>query len=220
MLAGVTGILPLAILAGLGAVIGACGRRVLTVLPQPVTVRPPWCELVTAAAWLVTGWPVAVYDAPAARPGALAPALALAALGVPLAAADLTQQRLPNALTGAGYPLLCAAAVLAATERRVPETVARAAIGGLALGGFYLLVWLARPSALGAGDVKLAGGLGVALGSLGWLAAPLSVLLAAFASILHAALSRGHRRAVPHGPAMLLAGWAIAALSGAAGGAM
>jgi leader peptidase (prepilin peptidase)/N-methyltransferase len=213
----VTVILPLAMLAGLGAVVGACGRWVLSALPRPVPVRRPWCELVTAVAWLATGWRVAV---PGVAPGALAPALALAAVGVPLAAADLAQQRLPNALTGLGCPLLLAAVLLTAGESQIPGIVARAAIGGLTLGGFYLLTWLAFPSALGAGDVKLAAGLGVALGPVSWLALPLGALLGAVGSILHAAVFRGSHRAVPHGPAMLLAGWALTAVSGVVGGAM
>jgi leader peptidase (prepilin peptidase)/N-methyltransferase len=202
-------VLPLAMLAGVGAVVGACGGWVLAALPRPVPVRLAWCALATAVAWVATGWRIAV---PGVAPGVIAPALALAAIGVPLAAADLAQQRLPNALTGLGCPLLLAAMLLTAGEGDIPGIVARAAIGGLILGGFYLLTWLAFPSALGAGDVKLAAGLGVALGPVSWLALPLGALLAAVGSILHAAVSRGRRGAVPHGPAMLLAGWTLAAI--------
>jgi leader peptidase (prepilin peptidase)/N-methyltransferase len=208
--------LPLAMLGGFGALVGACGRRLLGVLARPVVLNRPWCELLTAAAWLATGLRVL---APAATPGSTAPALALAAAGVPLALADLARQRLPNALTAAGWLLLAFAVAIAAGEAPVPGIVARAGVGALGLGGFYLLTWLAFPSAVGAGDVKLAACLGAALGSVGWFALPLGAFLAAMGSILHAAVSRTRRAAVPHGPAMLLAGWAITAAAGVVGGA-
>jgi leader peptidase (prepilin peptidase)/N-methyltransferase len=112
---------------------------------------------------------------------------------------DIRERRLPNLLTlpGAGVILLTAAFA----GRGSP-----ALAGAGALTGAYLLVHLVAPAAMGAGDVKLAIGLGGLAGCFGvevWflaaLAAPLlTALLGAVAMV------RGVR-AVPHGPSMCLA---------------
>lgn len=109
---------------------------------------------------------------------------------------DIRQRRLPNALTLPG-----AAAILlgaAAAGRGLP-----ALAGAAALAGTYLLVHLLAPVAMGAGDVKLAIGLGGLTGCFGapvWFLAALGApLLTALVGVLRGA------RAVPHGPAMCLA---------------
>lgn len=113
-----------------------------------------------------------------------------------LSAYDLRQRRLPNALTlpGAAAILLCAAGA----GRGLP-----ALAGAAALSGVYLLVHLLAPAAMGAGDVKLAIGLG---GLAGCFGAPVWFLAALGAPLLTAlvGVSRG-ARTVPHGPAMCLA---------------
>jgi leader peptidase (prepilin peptidase)/N-methyltransferase len=112
---------------------------------------------------------------------------------------DIARRRLPNALTlpGAGAILLGAAWA----GRGLP-----ALAGAAALAGTYLLVHLAAPAAMGAGDVKLAIGVGGLAGCFGagvWLLAALAApLLTALWGLL--ALVRGVH-AVPHGPAMCLA---------------
>jgi leader peptidase (prepilin peptidase)/N-methyltransferase len=112
---------------------------------------------------------------------------------------DIRQRRLPNLLTlpGAGVILLAATAA-----GRGPAALAGAAV----LAGVYLLVHLVAPAAIGAGDVKLALGLGGLAGCFGadvWflaaLAAPLLTALWGVAAIRQGA------RAVPHGPSMCLA---------------
>jgi leader peptidase (prepilin peptidase)/N-methyltransferase len=125
-------------------------------------------------------------------------ALVLVWLAV-LSCYDVRQRRLPNRLTlpGAGVILL----VAVGTGRGSP-----ALAGAAALTGVYLLVHLVMPAAMGAGDVKLAIGLGGLAGCFGFevwflaaLAAPLlTALLGAVAMV------RGVR-AVPHGPSMCLA---------------
>ncbi len=118
---------------------------------------------------------------------------------VALTGYDIGQRRLPNWLTlpGAGVILLAAAV----SGRGVP-----ALLGALALATMYLAVHLATPKAMGAGDVKLAIGLGALTGCFGaevwFLAAVAAPLLTAASGVVM--WSRGVR-AVPHGPSMCLA---------------
>jgi leader peptidase (prepilin peptidase) / N-methyltransferase len=109
---------------------------------------------------------------------------------------DVRRRRLPNLLTLPG-----AAAILlgAATTGHGPPALA----GAAALSATYLLVHLLAPAAMGAGDVKLAIGLG---GLAGCFGAPVWFLAALGAPLLTALVGvvRG-ARTVPHGPAMCLA---------------
>jgi leader peptidase (prepilin peptidase) / N-methyltransferase len=113
---------------------------------------------------------------------------------------DVRQRRLPNWLTlpGAGAVVLVAAAV---------GHFGAAAAGGLALFGLYALIHLAAPAAMGAGDVKLAIGLGALTGVFGldvWtLAAVAAPLLTAVWAVVAFAVVGA--RTVPHGPAMCAA---------------
>lgn len=90
-----------------------------------------------------------------------------------------------------------------------------ALLGGAALFAVYLVVHLAAPAAMGAGDVKLALGIGALTGSFGvdvWtlaaIAAPL--LTAAWAIV---AVIRRTESTVPHGPSMCVAAAAGCALA-------
>ncbi|MER7448976.1 prepilin peptidase [Nocardia beijingensis] len=122
--------------------------------------------------------------------------------------ADLRTLRLPNALTGSGAAVILGFALC--TGR---FTIALC--GAALLASPYLLVHLAAPAALGAGDAKLAVGLGAAAalgGAQCWvsaaLAAPVLTALAAVVQLVHRAARAGLRadRAVlPHGPSMCLA---------------
>lgn len=127
---------------------------------------------------------------------------------VTLSAIDLRHRRLPNALTLTGAAVIIA--VASATGRGQS-----AALGALALGGIYALVHLAAPAGLGAGDVKLAVGLGALTASLGvgaWLLAALAApVMTAVAGACSALRRRGG--AVPHGPAMCAASLAAALLA-------
>jgi leader peptidase (prepilin peptidase)/N-methyltransferase len=89
-------------------------------------------------------------------------------VGVALAAIDLAVQRLPDRLTLPLYPGLVVLLGLAALLDGHPTELLRALLGGLALGGGYLVLAVLSRGQLGGGDVKLAGGLGIALGWLGW----------------------------------------------------
>jgi leader peptidase (prepilin peptidase)/N-methyltransferase len=119
---------------------------------------------------------------------------------------DVRQRRLPNALTLPGAAVVLAVAV--ATGRGAP-----ALVGAVALVLFYLGVHLVTPTGLGAGDVKLAIGVGALTGSFGvdvWVLAALGapVLTAMWAV---AVAFRGRAATVPHGPSMCAA--AAAALA-------
>ncbi|MDT5201106.1 MAG: leader peptidase (prepilin peptidase) / N-methyltransferase [Mycobacterium sp.] len=112
---------------------------------------------------------------------------------------DVTQRRLPNALTLPGGGVIVVGAVVAGHG---PTALAGAAV----LTTVYLLVHLVSPTAMGAGDVKLAIGLGALAGCFGaavWflaaLAAPLLTALLGVAAAVRGAAS------VPHGPSMCLA---------------
>jgi leader peptidase (prepilin peptidase)/N-methyltransferase len=76
----------------------------------------------------------------------------------------------------------------------------------------HVLVRLVSPSAMGAGDVKLAGSLGAVLGAVGW---PALVVGAALAAGITGLLAAGSRAAtVPHGPGLLASTWLVAAFPG------
>jgi leader peptidase (prepilin peptidase)/N-methyltransferase len=82
-----------------------------------------------------------------------------------------------------------------------------AALGAAVLTTVYLLVHLAAPTAMGAGDVKLALGLGALTGCFGadvWLLAAMAApLLTAVVGIV--ARLGWSAKTVPHGPSMCLA---------------
>ncbi|MGQ4615101.1 prepilin peptidase [Nocardia sp. R7R-8] len=137
---------------------------------------------------------------------------ALAAWCAALTAFDLRERRLPNRLTGSG-----ALAVLG--YALYTEQLTAALLGALLLSAPYLLVHLAAPAALGAGDVKLAVMLGGATalgGARPWVWAALGAPALTACVALGALARRGVRGSgaadpgdsaltVPHGPAMCLA---------------
>ena len=146
----------------------------------------------------------------------------LGALGVALAAIDISVQRLPDRLTLPAYPVLVALLAVAAVSGHDLAALGRALLGGLALAAGYLLLGLVRPGQLGGGDVKLAGLAGLVLGWLGWaavlLGAALGFVLAALASLVLLAAHRiTLRGAISFGP-FLLAGALLTILVKGPGG--
>jgi leader peptidase (prepilin peptidase)/N-methyltransferase len=120
---------------------------------------------------------------------------------------DIRDRRLPNWLTLPG-----AVAVLAVAT--VWGRGAPALVGAVALFVVYLVVHLLAPAAMGAGDVKLAIGVGALTGAYGpdmWaLAALAAPLVTAVWAIV--ALIRRSGSTVPHGPSMCAAAAAATAL--------
>ena len=119
---------------------------------------------------------------------------------------DVRQRRLPNALTLPGAVVVLVAAALVG---RGPAAL----LGAITLTVLYLVVHLISPAAMGAGDVKLALGIGALTGAFGfeaWLMAAVAApLLTALWGIL--ALRSGDVT-VPHGPSMCVAAVAAVAL--------
>ncbi|MGW4324908.1 prepilin peptidase [Nocardia sp. NPDC004573] len=125
---------------------------------------------------------------------------------------DLRERRLPNGLTGSG-------ALTVLGYGLYTGQFTAALLGAALLSAPYLLVHLAAPGALGAGDVKLAAMLGgaAALGGTGpwvWaaLGAPALTACVALGTLACRAVfgpypddPRTGAVTVPHGPAMCLA---------------
>ncbi len=113
---------------------------------------------------------------------------------------DVRQRRLPNLLTLSGAGAIVVGAVVAGHGMA-------ALSGAAALTTVYLLVHLVAPTSMGAGDVKLAIGLGAVTGCFGaevWFLAAIGVLLLTAVLGTVAWLGRS-AKAVPHGPSMCLA---------------
>lgn len=134
--------------------------------------------------------------------------LVLAPVAVLLASIDHRVHRLPDGLT---LPAAVAAAALLGLAALLPEHAGSwlsALLGGLVLGGFYLLLFLVNPNGMGFGDVKLALSLGTVLGWYGWAV----VFAGGFAGFLLGAVygvalvvlrRAGRRTGIPFGPFMI-----------------
>ena len=135
--------------------------------------------------------------------------IAVAALGVPLAAIDLASLRLPDPLVGAAGLVAMIGLVGATLPLGTPQTLLRALAGALASAGAYMLLALLPGSRLGFGDVKLGGVLGLLLGWLGWPAVLLGLVLPhVIAGVIALGLLLsgrvGRQAALPLGPALLV----------------
>lgn len=110
---------------------------------------------------------------------------------------DIRQRRLPNRLT---LPGAVAVLVVAAAAGRGTAAL----LGASALFAVYLVVHLVAPAALGAGDVKLALGVGALTGAFGAGVWVLAALGAQLLTVVWALLVRRSGSSVPHGPPMCL----------------
>lgn len=151
-----------------------------------------------ACAVALTGW----------RPAAVALAWAAGA-AVVLGAVDLASHRLPDRVTYpaavvCGAALLVDAAVLGSWGAFVRALAAAAAAFAVAAGASAI-----SPGALGFGDVKLLGLIGLLLGWFGWGVLLTGVFLgllvgAAVSVVLLATRRAGWRTALPFGPPLLV----------------
>ncbi len=126
---------------------------------------------------------------------------------VVLSVYDIRERRLPNWLTMPGAVAILA--VAAAAGRGGP-----ALLGAIGLAGLYLVVHLISPAAMGAGDVKLAAGVGGLTGAFGFDVWALAAITAPLLTAIWACVCivRRSESAVPHGPSMCLATLSAAAL--------
>jgi leader peptidase (prepilin peptidase)/N-methyltransferase len=139
--------------------------------------------------------------------------LLLVPVGVLLAVVDFRVRRLPDVLT---LPLAAAALALLGLVALVPEHAGHwptAALGALALGGGYFVLWLVNPGGMGFGDVKLALGTGAVLGWYGWPTVMLGTLAgfllgALYGGALVVARRAGRKTAIPFGPFLITGAYA------------
>jgi leader peptidase (prepilin peptidase) / N-methyltransferase len=120
---------------------------------------------------------------------------------------DIRERRLPNWLTMPGAAVILAVSALHGRG-------GAAMFGAAALFAVYVLVHLVSPAAMGAGDAKLAIGIGALTGTFGgevWVLAALGAQMLTACWAVVAALRRSGRT-VPHGPSMCLAAVAASAL--------
>ncbi|MFI5802517.1 prepilin peptidase [Streptomyces sp. NPDC051561] len=139
--------------------------------------------------------------------------LLLAPFALLLAVVDRRVHRLPDVLT---FPLAGAAVLLLGAAELLPGdggSWVSALIGGAGLGATYFVLFLVNPNGMGFGDVKLALGIGVALGWYGWpvlfVGALAGFVLGALYGVGLMITRRGGRKtAIPFGPFMLTGTWA------------
>ncbi|MFD7654886.1 prepilin peptidase [Actinosynnema sp. NPDC059797] len=189
-------LLPSGLASSSGFCAGALGALVLRSAPRGAEVRPLWCAVPTAALWWLSALLV--------PPRWLPLALLVAWLGVVLSAVDFRHRRLPDVVTLPAYPLVGLALWWAGAD------LWRAAAGAALFLGFHLGVRLLAPSAMGGGDVKLAGPVGAVLASVSWWALPVGAVVASAVTLAVAAVRR--TGGAPHGPGLLVAAW-LAVLS-------
>jgi leader peptidase (prepilin peptidase)/N-methyltransferase len=182
---------------------------------EPISWRYPLVEGATGVLFVV----VTVAFLPGFSTRAFLPAaltliafLYLAAISVALAVIDIDTRTLPNRIVLPAYivvgALLGAALVIDGEWARLLS----AAVGCAGAFLFYLVLALVRPGGMGFGDVKLAGVLGLSLGSLGWAQLVVGVFAAfvlggVFGVVLTVTRRATRRSGIPFGPWMLAGAW-------------
>jgi leader peptidase (prepilin peptidase)/N-methyltransferase len=180
---------------------------------EPISSRYPAVELFTGVLFAV----VSMRFGPVAE---LPAYLYLAAIAVALALIDIDTKRLPNAIVLPSYAVAGTLLTVAAAASGEWDQLLRAGLGGAVMYAFYFVLAVAKPGAMGFGDVKLAGVLGLYLGWLGWSVLVVGLFLGfLFGGALGALLmvvGRASRKSkIPYGPFMLLGAF-VAVLFGSA----
>jgi leader peptidase (prepilin peptidase)/N-methyltransferase len=188
-----------------GAIAGLlCAPLAERYFERPVRWARPGIAVTMAAAFAAMAWRFA----DGAHLAELAAYLYLAAVGTLLAFVDVAVKRLPDPYTLPSYligPALLGVAVLTGGD---PVRLGHALIGLAVLWALYAVQHLFAPGAIGWGDVKLAGVLGLYLGWLGapawWLGMLAGFVLGGLYAIGLLVTRRGSRKSeIPFGPFML-----------------
>lgn len=174
---------------------------------------------------LAAQWAMSARDSTGGAALAVLGALALAMWCAACGSVDLREYRLPDRLTITGAAVILPAAAGAGHGRA-------ALLGAALLAGLYLVLRLASPQAMGAGDMKLAVGLGAVTacgGGACWLLAAVGAPVLTAAGGMCAGMLRrrggpgaparagvraGGAQIVPHGAAMCLASLLALAAAG------
>lgn len=120
---------------------------------------------------------------------------ALLGVGGWLVVIDARTHRLPNRIV---LPTLAALLLLVTVDAVAtgrPEPMIRALLGGVLLGGFYLVLRAISRAGMGGGDVKLAAVIGLLLAWHGWTALALGTASAFVLGALYALVLMALRRA-------------------------
>jgi len=128
----------------------------------------------------------------------IALSVALILIVVPAALIDVEHQIIPNTLTALGTVLALVIGLALDPSGEPPRLIA-----GAAAGGFLLLAALAYPGGMGMGDVKLAGVMGLFLGSAVAPAIFIALLAGALlggAILVRRGVQEGRKAKVPFGP--------------------
>jgi leader peptidase (prepilin peptidase)/N-methyltransferase len=163
----------------------------------PISPRYPLVEAATA---LLCGGAVLAHDSASG----IALSVALVLVLVPAALIDLEHRIIPNRLTALGAVL----AIALGTALDPSGELARLAAGAAA-GGFLFVAALAYPRGMGMGDVKLAGVMGLFLGSAVAPAMLIGMLTGVVVGIVVMArkgVAAGRKTKVPFGPFLALGG--------------
>lgn len=183
----------------------------LCLTPRSGPVR----AMTSAAVASLAGWLVVVTVSRFSNTFIVAAFAYLAVIGVAASCVDVAERRLPHELIIPGYLVVAAFLIVKAATTGDGHTLARAAVAGALSFVFHLLLALTSRGGLGAGDVKFAGLLGLALGWLGWSSVLTGVLIAWVAAAAAVGLRRLTSKSpmiVTMGPFMLV-GFEVAALT-------
>lgn len=199
-----------AIVAALSVGLGQATPPILRRLPEPGDAVPklPYAALATrgfAAGVTVASLAAGLLVVLLAPPAQWLAWTALSHVGVLSAAIDLRTTYLPRVLSQVSWGLAAAGAAVAAVAAGDGWVAGRAALGSLALGGFFLLAWRLTRGGIGFGDVRLMLAVGAVTGLAGWwlvLAAALAgTVIGAVWGVVQQAFTR--EREFPYGPALL-----------------
>ena len=201
-------------LVGWALVGGAAGASISTLTRTFLTTNHTPSRLASRS----TGAAVTalLFAALAWRTGGLVDLVAysyLAAVGVPLAVIDTIEQRLPTTLVWPSYGVLTTLFGLATVAQPNGSGTLRALVGMACLTAFYLALAVLFRGGLGAGDVKLGGLLGLAMGWQSWSTILTGTILAwSLAALLRLAFRLVGRwprdSATPLGPFLLTGAFA------------